>query len=342
MFNLEKITRPNIKNLKPYSSARDEFKGEAKVWLDANENPFDTDWNRYPDPHQTKIKEQLAQLKKVQSNQIFIGNGSDEAIDLLFRAFCEPDKDKAYIFPPTYGMYTVSANINNIEVLAHPLDEHFQLPAIDTVAPFKSEGLVFICSPNNPTGNIIHSNAILSYTKKFNGIVVVDEAYIDFAETESMTNYINETPNLVVLQTFSKAWGMAGLRVGMAFAQENIIDILNKIKAPYNVNAFSQQTVLKALNEQTSYKNKLESIKRERTLLKDKLTELNFVKQVFKSEANFLLVQFIDAKRIFKQLKSKGIIIRNRTQQVENCLRITVGTSEQNQLLLNTLKTMDT
>jgi len=233
-------------------------------------------------------------------------------------------------------MYTVSAAINNIEVIAHPLEEHFQLPSVESITPFESEGLLFICSPNNPTGNVMERETILSYTKKFNGIVIVDEAYIDFAETDSMTNYINETPNLVVLQTFSKAWGMAGLRVGMAYAQENIIAILNKIKAPYNVNAFSQQAVLKALN--ASYKNKLESIKRERTILKDRLVELDFVQKVFPSEANFLLVQFTDAERIFEQLKNEGIIIRNRTKQVENCLRITVGTAEQNQLLSNTLK----
>lgn len=338
MFDLEKITRTNIRRLKPYSSARDEFKGEAKVWLDANENPFDLDWNRYPDPHQTQIKKVLEKIKGVKSKQIFIGNGSDEAIDLLFRAFCEPGKDKAYIFPPTYGMYTVSAAINNIEVVANSLDEHFQLPAVKTLSPFQSNGLLFICSPNNPTGNTIFTKDILSYTKNFNGIVVVDEAYIDFADAKSMIAYINEIPNLVVLQTFSKAWGMAGLRVGMAFANEKIIAILNKIKAPYNVNAYSQKTVLKVMNEQTSYKNTLENIKSERILLKDSLSALNFVEQVFPSEANFLLVQFKEAHRIFEQLKNKGIIIRDRTKQVESCLRITVGTPQQNQLLLNTLK----
>lgn len=341
MFDLEKITRTNIKNLKPYSSARDEFKGTAKVWLDANENPFNADWNRYPDPHQTKIKERLAEMKKVHPNRIFIGNGSDEAIDLLFRAFCEPGKDKAYIFPPTYGMYTVSAAINNIEIVAQPLNQDFQFPPIETIQPFRTNGLLFVCSPNNPTGNVIGSKTILSYTKNFNGIVVVDEAYHDFSETESMINNINEVPNLVVLQTFSKAWGLAGLRVGMAYAQENIIHILNKIKAPYNVNAFSQQAVLKVLNEQTSYKNKLESIKRERTILKEGLSKFKFVQHIYPSEANFLLVKFKGAKRIFEQLKNEGIIIRDRTKEVGNCLRITVGTAEQNQLLLNTLKTMD-
>ncbi len=341
MFDLEKITRVNIRRLKPYSSARDEFKGIAKVWLDANENPFDTDWNRYPDPHQTEIKKRLAEMKKVHPNQIFIGNGSDEAIDLLFRAFCEPDKDKAYIFPPTYGMYTVSAAINNIEIVAQPLNQDFQLPPIETIQPFQTNGLLFVCSPNNPTGNVIDSKTILSYTKNFKGIVVVDEAYHDFSETESMINYINEVPNLLVLQTFSKAWGLAGLRVGMAYAQENIIHILNKIKAPYNVNAFSQQAVLKVLNEQTSYKNKLESIKRERKRLKEELSKFKIVQHIYPSEANFLLVEFIGAKRIFEHLKNEGIIIRDRTKEVENCLRITVGTSEQNQLLLKTLKTMD-
>jgi len=341
MFNLNKITKTNIKKMKPYSSARDEFTGKAKVWLDANENPFDSDWNRYPDPHHTKIKKALEKLKGVHSNQIFIGNGSDEAIDLLFRAFCEPGKDKAYIFPPTYGMYSVSASINNIEVVAHKLDKHFQLPLVETFAPFQTNGLLFICSPNNPTGNIIDAEAILSYTKKFKGIVVVDEAYIDFAETNSMVNYINEVPNLVVLQTFSKAWGLAGLRVGMAYAQENIIAILHKIKPPYNVNAFSQQAVLKAINDKASYKKQLKSLKEERQKLRESLSDLACVNFIYPSQANFLLVKFKEAKRIFEQLKEAGIIIRNRTKQVNNCLRITVGTAEQNQLLLNALKALD-
>ena len=341
MFNLNKITKTNIKKMKPYSSARDEFTGKAKVWLDANENPFDSDWNRYPDPHHTKIKKQLEKLKGVRSNQIFIGNGSDEAIDLLFRAFCEPGIDKAYIFPPTYGMYSVSASINNIEVVAHKLDKHFQLPLVETFAPFQTNGLLFICSPNNPTGNIIDAEAILSYTKKFKGIVVVDEAYIDFAETNSMVNYINEVPNLVVLQTFSKAWGLAGLRVGMAYAQENIIAILHKIKPPYNVNAFSQQAVLKAINDKASYKKQLKSLKEERQKLRENLSDLTCVNFIYPSQANFLLVKFKEAKLIFEQLKEAGIIIRNRTKQVNNCLRITVGTAEQNQLLLNALKALD-
>jgi len=337
MFDLNKITRANIKKLQPYSSARDEFKGEAKVWLDANENPFDLDWNRYPDPHHTQIKKQLEVLKDVESNQIFIGNGSDEAIDLLFRAFCEPKKDKAYIFTPTYGMYTVSAAINNVEVTQMSLTENFQLPELDE-SFVDSTGLLFICSPNNPTGNTILTKDILSYTKKFKGIVVVDEAYIDFAETESMITCINEIPNLVVLQTFSKAWGMAGLRVGMAFSNQKIIAILNKIKAPYNVNAYSQQQILKALTNVEKVKKQVTLIKTERQKLAQELNQSKTVKKVFPSEANFLLVQIENADWVFQQLINKGIIVRNRTKQIENALRFTIGTPNENEQLIKALK----
>lgn len=337
MFDLNKITRANIKKLQPYSSARDEFKGEAKVWLDANENPFDLAWNRYPDPHHTQIKKQLEILKGVESNQIFIGNGSDEAIDLLFRAFCEPKKDKAYIFTPTYGMYTVSAAINNVEVIQTSLTENFQLPELDK-GIVGSTGLLFICSPNNPTGNTIHTKDILSYTKKFKGIVVVDEAYIDFAETESMITYLNEIPNLVVLQTFSKAWGMAGLRVGMAFSNQKIIAILNKIKAPYNVNAYSQQQILKALANVEKVKKQVTLIKTERQKLAQELNQSKTVKKVFPSEANFLLVQIENANWVFQQLINKRIIVRNRTKQIENALRFTIGTQTENEQLIKALK----
>lgn len=338
MFNLEKITRTNIQQMKAYSSARDEFKGKANIWLDANENPFDLDWNRYPDPHQTEIKKALEKLKGVQTKQIFIGNGSDEAIDLLFRAFCEPGKDKAYIFPPTYGMYTVSAAINNIEIVANSLDENFQLPAVETLTPFQSHGLLFICSPNNPTGNTIFTKDILSYTKNFNGIVLVDEAYIDFSDAKSMIAHINEIPNLVVLQTFSKAWGMAGLRVGMAFANENIIAILNKIKAPYNVNGYSQQQILEALCNVEKVEKQVSQIKNERQKLVQAFNQLKMVKKVFPSEANFLLVQIEQADFIFQQLIDKGIVVRNRTKQVDNALRFTVGTAAENEQLLKAIK----
>jgi len=242
MFNLEAIIRPNIKELKPYSSARGEYSGNASIWLDANENPYETDLNRYPDPLQSELKRVVSNSKGVPSDQIFIGNGSDEAIDLLFRAFCEPGKDKAYLFPPTYGMYEVSAQINAIEVVKINLTEEFELPETGAILnAVNSRGLLFVCSPNNPTGTVYPLSQIRSLASQFSGIVVVDEAYIDFAQGKSATSLLDDTPNLVVLQTLSKAYGLAGLRVGMAFANANIITILNSLKPPYNINTLSQQ-----------------------------------------------------------------------------------------------------
>jgi len=341
MFNIENITRKNILQMKPYSSARSEFQGFANVFLDANENPNETLLNRYPDPLQKELKKEIGKLKGIGSSQIFLGNGSDEAIDLLFRAFCEPGVDKAFIFPPTYGMYSVSAAINNVEVVELSVENDFQLPSFDSIKDqLRSGGLLFICSPNNPTGNVISKKAIQNMADNFSGLVVVDEAYIDFSTEQSTLSLLNETPNLVVLQTFSKAWGLAGLRVGMAFASEEIISILNKIKPPYNINTLSQKEALKALTRSSVTVDQIESIKKEREKLSVELKQLDNVVQVFPSEANFILVEFENSEALFNTLIEKGIIVRNRSKLVKGCIRITVGTPEENTLLLNTLKEM--
>ena len=339
MFKLENIIRKNIIDLTPYSSAREEFKEEASIWLDANENPFETIVNRYPDPFQTALKKELSIIKGLQTNQIFIGNGSDEAIDLMFRAFCEPDKDKSYIFPPTYGMYEVSAKINNIETVKINLKPDFQLPdKSDFIEKIDSAGLLFICSPNNPTGNTYPLNAINEIASAFSGLVIVDEAYIDFSSSESAISLLSELPNLVVLNTLSKAYGLAGLRLGMAFASKEVIAVLNKIKPPYNVNSISQIEGLKALKNTKKFLSQIDVLKSERNLLTKALSAIPSVIKVYPSEANFLLIEFDQSDKIFVSLKSKGIIVRNRTRDVKNCLRITVGTPQQNRILIKAIK----
>jgi len=343
MFNLENIIRKNIKELLPYSSARSEFDGVASIWLDANENPFDTDLNRYPDPNQSDLKEVIASVKNVDTNQIFIGNGSDEAIDLLFRAFCEPGQDKAYIFPPTYGMYKVSANINNIEIVKINLDAAFQLPILEKIkASIDSKGLLFICSPNNPTGNVFSLKKIKEIATNFDGLVIVDEAYIDFANTESATSLLDTTPNLIVLQTMSKAYGLAGLRLGMAFANPDIIQILNNIKPPYNINTLSQLQGIEAIKNREQTKGQVAQIITQRKELVIALKQLKAVRKVYPSSANFILAEFDQANEVYGQLKSQGVVIRNRTSQVKDALRITIGTADQNQKLIQLLNQITT
>lgn len=338
MFNIDNLVRKNIKELVPYSSAREEFSGKANIWLDANENPYNTNLNRYPDPYQIKLKQSISKLKGVETDNIFIGNGSDEAIDLLFRAFCEPEKDKAFIFPPTYGMYEVSASINNIEIVKLDLIDNFELPPVEVIQnDIKSKGLLFICSPNNPTGTSYSLNSIREIANNFYGLVVVDEAYIDFSEEESAISLIKSLPNIVVLQTFSKAFGLAGARVGMAFANPDIINVLNKIKPPYNINALSINAALEVLND-SKVKSQISNIKIERESLKSDLIQLNNVVNIYKSDANFLLVKFINSEFVFEKLINSGIIVRNRNSHIKNCLRITVGTQEENKQLLNVLK----
>lgn len=344
MFDLDKLVRENIKKLVPYSSARDEFKGEAKIFLDANENSYGSPlpkwYNRYPDPLQMKVKEKLSEIKGVPVPHIFLGNGSDECIDILIRAFCEPGVDNILICPPTYGMYEVSAAINDIEVKRVPLTPAFQpdLQAIEEVIDDNTK-VIFLCSPNNPTGNSLNYEDIEVILNNYFGIIVIDEAYINFARQKSFSTALMDYPNLVVLQTLSKAWGLAALRMGIAFASQGIIQIMNKIKPPYNISQASQELALKALEEVGQVNDMIKEIVKERELLREEFKRLSIVKTVYPSDANFLLVKVTDAKVIYAYLLSKGIVVRDRSrvELCEGCLRITVGTEKENSELINAL-----
>jgi histidinol-phosphate aminotransferase len=344
-FNLDSILRENIKNLIPYSSARDDFKGTASILLDANENsfgsPLSDTYNRYPDPLQISLKDRISKVKGVPSKNMFLGNGSDEAIDILIRAFCRPQIDNILILPPTYGMYEVSASINDVGVKKVNLDSDFQLnlDAIDENIDENTK-IIFICSPNNPTGNSIFREDIETIMSNFNGLVVVDEAYINYSRSKSFIQELTEYSNLVVLQTFSKAWGMAGLRLGMAFASEEIIEVFNKVKPPYNINQATQTLALEALEKVYMVNNWIRDTVKERGNLSNLLEELPFVDRVFPSDANFILVKTENANAIYDFLTSKGIVVRNRSkvELCEGCLRITIGTPEENKTLLTTLK----
>jgi histidinol-phosphate aminotransferase len=340
MFDLETIVRPNVWKMKAYASARDEFKGTASVYLDANENNLGSlagdNYNRYPDPHQKALKNKIAAIKGVRPSQIFLGNGSDEAIDLLFRMVCRPGQDRMLHLPPTYGMYEVSANLNDVQLDAVQLTPDFQLPVAEVLRNVKNTTkIIFICSPNNPTGNSIKPEIIEAILDNFDGLVVVDEAYIDFTDAPSWTTRLADFPNLVVLQTFSKAWGMAGLRLGMAFASGEIIALLDKIKPPYNINEATQELALKALDQDEQLKYMVEEIVQERQMLEAALPTLAIVERVYPSDANFLLVKVKDANNLYSYLLDKGIVTRNRSSVpgCENCLRISVGTTEENQQL---------
>lgn len=344
MFNLETLVRPNIRSLKPYSSARNEFKGEANVFLDANENSIGSPllkwYNRYPDPMQWAIKEKVAAIKKVTKEQIFLGNGSDEAIDLLFRCFCEPGIDEVIICPPTYGMYEVSANINNTKINRVPLTEQFQLDLEALELAIKpSTKIIWICSPNNPTGNSIDSVDIELILNNFDGLVVIDEAYINFSRQKSWLADLNEYPNLVVLQTLSKAWGLAGIRMGMAFASTAIIGYLNKVKPPYNISQPVQELALKALDEIGQVNDMIVTLVNERKQMESLLLKISEVIHVYPSDANFLLVKVKDAGALYKHLVNHGIVVRDRSnvEKCEGCLRITVGTPLENQKLLQSI-----
>ena len=343
-FNLDKLLRPNIKNLVPYSSARDEFKGEANIFLDANENSFGsplTKWyNRYPDPLQKRVKDKLAEIKGVPASKIFLGNGSDECIDILIRAVCEPGKDNLIICPPTYGMYEVSANINNIQIKKVRLTPEFQLDleALEQAVDEHTK-LIFLCSPNNPTANSLHREDVEMVLNNFPGLVVMDEAYINFSRHRSFTLELEDYPNLVVMQTLSKAWGLAALRVGIAFASEEIIAVMNKIKPPYNINQASQELALQALEEVGQVNDMIREIVKEREALRNALLELPLVQKIYPSDANFLLVKVEDAKGIYNYLLGRGIVVRDRSkvELCEGCLRITVGTPDENNTLVNML-----
>lgn len=343
-FQLQTLLRPNIEKLVPYSSARDEFHGEARIFLDANENsigsPLMKWYNRYPDPYQQKLKQKISQVKGVPPENIFIGNGSDECIDLLYRSFCNPGKDNVIIVPPTYGMYEVSAAINDVEVRKAPLLENFQLDLLhmETLVDEHTK-IIWICSPNNPTGNAMQHEDIETILNNFNGLVVVDEAYINFARQRSFISLLNEYPNLVVMQTLSKAWGLAGLRLGMAFASAEIVAVLNKVKPPYNISEPVQDLVLQALDRLEEVNEMIREIVRERERLAIALKALPLVQHVYPSDANFLLVRVADARAVYGYLLANQIVVRDRSKVMlcDNCLRITVGTARENDELLNVL-----
>ena len=345
MFQLKDLIRENIKKLTPYSSARDEFSGEAKVFLDANENslgsPLTKWYNRYPDPHQRAIKQKLSVIKGIAAEHIFLGNGSDECIDLLFRSFCEPGKDNVIICPPTYGMYEVSANINDAAIRKAPLLEDFQLDLVhlETLVDANTK-LIWLCSPNNPTGNALNRADIEMVLNNFNGIVVIDEAYINFAKQKSFIQELAEYPNLVVLQTLSKAWGLAGLRLGMAFASAEIIEVLDKVKPPYNINQATQELVLKALEEVGQVNDMIHLLVDMREAMAGVFSSMPTVEKVYPSDANFLLVKIKEARKIYEFLLTKGIVLRDRSNVLlcEDCLRITIGTEKENTLLVNAME----
>jgi histidinol-phosphate aminotransferase len=342
-MEIKDLIRENIKSLEAYSSARDEFKAMSSefVFIDANENPFDTGFNRYPDPQQNLVKEALSKIKGISKEQILLGNGSDEVLDLIFRVFCEPREDNVIVLPPTYGMYEVLANTNAIELVKIPLVENFQ-PNVKEIVKCQDAKtkVLFLCSPNNPTANSFNASTIETLIKEFNGIVVIDEAYIDFSIEDSWLGRLDEFPNLIVTQTLSKAYGLAAIRLGICYASKEIISILNKIKPPYNVNQLTQDVALQSLLNQEKVKNNITAIISERNQLIRDLENVEIVEKVYSSDANFLLVKVDDANLRYKQLVKLGIIARNRTTQIlcDNCLRFTVGTADENKKLINTLK----
>ena len=340
-FNIQDITRKNILALHPYSSARDEFTGVASVFLDANENPFNAPYNRYPDPRQLDLKDQIGRIKGISAENIFLGNGSDEPIDLLFRAFCEPGTDNVVSIAPTYGMYRVAADINNIKFNEVLLNEDFTLDASRVLSAVDVHTkLIFLCSPNNPTGNALDQKQILHIIENFNGLVILDEAYIDFCPEKTLLTSLKEHPNLVILQTLSKAWGLAGIRLGMAFASKNITDLLSKIKYPYNINLLTQHKSLEMLQSSIAKENWVETILAQKALLIKELSNLQNVLKIYPSDANFILVKTTAAKKIYNALVEKQIIVRDRSKVVlcGEALRITVGTAEENRLLIDALK----
>ncbi|OFY39100.1 MAG: histidinol-phosphate transaminase [Bacteroidetes bacterium RBG_13_44_24] len=341
MTGLDRLVRENVKNLTPYSCARDEYRGRDGIFLDANENPFGS-LNRYPDPYQKELKSVISRIKNVPPEKIFLGNGSDEIIDLCFRIFCDPGIDKALTFSPSYGMYEVSAAANDVEIIRIPLTDKFYIE-YDKIIPWLSDEnlkLILICSPNNPTGNCQDKKVVERIISSFRGIVLLDEAYIDFAGTPSFKDRIDDYPNLIVMQTMSKAFGMASVRVGMAFADTGIIKYFNKMKPPYNISTVNQNAVLKKLTDISSYRKEVAKIIEERERLSSGIRELPVTEKVYPSDANFLLVKFSDADMVYNYLVNKGIVVRNRSRVVCSCLRITVGTRSENTRLLKALKSI--
>jgi histidinol-phosphate aminotransferase len=342
MVDLKSLVRENVRKLIPYKSARDEFSGKTGIFLDANENPYGN-LNRYPDPYQRELKTAISKIKGIEQERIFLGNGSDEIIDLCFRIFCNPGRDKALIFTPTYGMYEVSASVNDIETIKIPLNKNFQIDLVKTklVLPDGNLKLIFICSPNNPTANAMNSDDVEDIITNFNGIVVIDEAYIDFSEKPSFLNLINTYPNLILMHTFSKAFGLAAARVGMAFSSPEIIRFFNKMKPPYNISTINQKAALNKLNNMEGVKNQVLRIRRERDKLSLILQKMKVVETVYPSDANFLLVKVKNANYIYNTLINNNIITRNRSSVVDNCLRITVGKRSENDILIDAFYKLD-
>ncbi|WP_299897386.1 histidinol-phosphate transaminase [uncultured Aquimarina sp.] len=344
-FNIDQLVRENVKDLQPYSSARDEYvsDGSEMIFLDANENPYENGVNRYPDPQQRSLKAVLSEQKNISTDCILLGNGSDEVLDLLFRAFCEPKVDNIITLPPTYGMYNVLANTNDIENRKVLLNDNFEpnvAKIFDTVD--HQTKMIFLCSPNNPTGNSFSEKSIVDILENFNGLVVIDEAYIDFSSQETWIGKIKECPNLIITQTLSKAYGMAGIRLGLCYASKEVIGVLNKIKPPYNVNELTQRKALERVEDVASVEREVDNILKEREKIKVALEEISFIEKIYKSDANFVLVKVDDANSRYNQLLEKGIVIRNRTTQplCENTLRFTVGTTIENQKLIEALKSL--
>ncbi|MGB0522952.1 MAG: histidinol-phosphate transaminase [Flammeovirgaceae bacterium] len=338
--DLKSLLRANIRELIPYSSARDEYKGSDAIFLDANENPFDTGYNRYPDPYQRALKAEISKIKHVPANQIFLGNGSDEAIDLLIRAFCEPHQDNIIALDPSYGMYRVCADTQGITTQKVRLNPDFSLNVENLLAAVNEHTkIIFLCSPNNPTGNLLDTQAVISVIEQFNGIVVVDEAYIDFCPEASQTKLLSRYNHLLVMQTFSKAWGLAGIRLGMAFASAEIIGIINKIKMPYNINALTQQYALEAVKKVSEKDQYVAGILKEKALLAEALSAMPLIQQVYPSDANFILIKLAQPNEVYTYLTQQKVIVRNRSNVTlcAGCLRITVGTAEENRLLLKEL-----
>ena len=340
------LVRPTVLTLKPYASAKEEFKdfNQDLIFLDANENPYENGWNRYPDPNQTELKRDLSKIKGIDSKNMFLGNGSDEILDMIFRVFCEPSLDNIIINTPTFGMYKVLSDINNVTCKKVLLKDDFQLDVKSILESVDEHTKVlFICSPNNPTGNLIHKEDVLSLIQNLNIMVVIDEAYIDFTTSKSWLNEVNTYKNLIVIQTLSKAYGMAGLRLGVCYANEPVINLLKKIKMPYNVNILTQINTRKCLVDQITVQNKIKKIIQSKSKLKTDLKKVDFVTKVYKSDTNFLLVKVDDANKRYKQLLNNGIVVRNRSNEAlcENCLRITVGTNQENEKLINVLKELN-
>lgn len=341
MKTLEQLVRPNIWKLSPYSSARDEFHGSASVFLDANENPYNQPYNRYPDPMQWAVKDKISEIKKIDRTRICLGNGSDETIDLPIRAFCEPGIDNIVAINPSYGMYKVAADVNNVEFRKVSLRADFSMRADDLLAVTdENTKIIFLCSPNNPTGNTLVRDEVYKILYGFDGIVIIDEAYIDFSAEKSFLTELDKFPNLIVLQTLSKAWGAAGIRLGMAFASVDIIKLLNKIKYPYNINQLTQEKALEILNHESSMQEQLTLILSERARVECTLMEIPLVRTIYPTDANFILVDVSDANRVYDELVKNGVIVRNRNSisLCEGCLRITIGTPEENNILLEALK----